>query len=313
MAIWIGLGLMALAFWGGLLWRLAPPRMLDDAAFAAAYATPLPPPEGGIRVYHLGHSLVGRDMPAMLAAAGGHGWNSQLGWGASLKSHLDGTVPGFAEENATPAFRPADEAAASADYPVFVLTEMVELKDAIRYHDSAAALAEWARRIRAANPGARIYLYETWHRTDDPAGWLERIDGDLALLWEGRLLRPAMAAPGVGTIHVIPGGQVMAAVMREAEAGRIPGVNGREDLLSDEIHFSDLGAWVMAMTHFAVIHGRSPLGLPHVLPKADGTPGGAPSEPAARAIQEVVWRVVTSYAATGVARRDGLPPVMQDG
>lgn len=302
-------GLGALLVLAAAVWRLWPAvwpaiwpeRALDDPAFRAAYAAPLPPLAGPVAVYHLGHSLVGRDMPAMLAAAAGHDWGAQLGWGASLKNHLDGEVPGFAEENAHPAFVPVAQAVGGGAFPVFVLTEMVELKDAIRYHDSARSLAEWTRRIRTANPEARVYLYETWHRTGDPAGWLARIDSDLAALWEGRLLRVAMAEPGTGPIHVIPGGQVMAALVRAAEAGEIPGVPARAAFLSDDIHFSALGAWAMAMTHYAVIYGRSPVGLPAQLPKADGALAGAPSEDAARAMQAVVWRVVTAYPATGLA------------
>lgn len=297
----IGLGAV-LAAAAGMAWGLWPAKTLDAATFRAAYATPLPPPDRPVAVYHLGHSLVGRDMPAMLAAAAGHapgqGWAAQLGWGASLKTHMDGAVPGFAEENAHPAFRPAAEALAGTDYPVIVLTEMVELKDAIRYHDSARTLGDWVVKIRRANPEARIYLYETWHRTGDPAGWLNRIEADRAL-WEG-LLRQAMAREGSGTVYVIPGGQVMAAVTRAAEAGQIPGVSGQGDLISDDIHFTDLGAWVMAMTHHAVIYGRSPVGLAAQLPKSDGQMAGAPSDEAAQAIQQVVWGVVTSYPLTGV-------------
>ena len=47
---------------------------------------PLPPPADPLATYHLGHSLVGRDMPAMLAQMAGHDHASQLGWGASLRN-----------------------------------------------------------------------------------------------------------------------------------------------------------------------------------------------------------------------------------
>ena len=265
---------------------------------AAVYATPLRPPAGPVAVYHLGHSLVGRDMPAMLAAVEGHGYASQLGWGASLMTHWQGAVPGFAEENQPPAFRPVLEALDSGAYPVVVLTEMVELRDAIRWHESATHLAKWALRAKAANPDVRVYLYETWHRLDDPAGWSARITADRTTLWEAEVLRPAVAQ--AGAIYVIPGGQVMASVVAEAEAGRIPGLTGAQDLFADQIHFNDTGAWLMAMVHHAVIQGRSPEGLPQMLPRADGTLAGAPSPQAALAMQRVVWRVVASYALTGV-------------
>ena len=55
----------------------------------ALYQAPRALPKGPLRVYHLGHSLVGRDMPAMLAqmAGQGHDYALQLGWGAALSEH----------------------------------------------------------------------------------------------------------------------------------------------------------------------------------------------------------------------------------
>ena len=81
--VWLALGLVIVAV-GGAFWLLRAPRVISDAALAAHYATPLIPPEGVMSVYHLGHSLVGRDMPAMLAQMAGHDYASQLGWGASI-------------------------------------------------------------------------------------------------------------------------------------------------------------------------------------------------------------------------------------
>ena len=291
------------------MWALMGPRAISTADLAAHYATPLTPPQDSLAVYHLGHSLVGRDMPAMLAQMAGHEYASQLGWGASLKGHWTGEIPGFAEENAHDRFRPAPEAVDSGDYPVVVLTEMVELGDAIAYFDSPEYLARWAQRIRAANPGARIYLYETWHNLDDPRGFLTRIDEDRTALWEGRLLREAKAQPGVGTIHVIPGGQIMAAAVRAIEAGDVPGLTNRADLFGlnpdgtpDIIHFNAIGAYLMALGHHAVIYHRSAVSLPADLSSADGTAVTPISAQTAEALQKIVWDVVTGYAATGVVR-----------
>jgi hypothetical protein len=279
------------------MWRMRRAPVPDAAAFRAAYAVPLSPQAGPVAVYHLGHSLVGRDMPAMLAAAAGHSYHSQIGWGTSLKDHWTGEVTG-AEENRPPAHRPVFEALDSGEYPVVVLTEMVELRDAVRWHQSGRYLADWAARARAANPAARVYLYESWHRLDDPAGWAARIAADRAALWEGALLQPAFARGQ--QVHVIPGGPVMAEAVRAAEAGDIPGVTGRAAFFTDEIHFGDLGAWLMAMVHHAVIYGRSPEGLPARLPRADGRLAGAPSDAAALVLQRLVWRVVTGDPLTGV-------------
>ena len=169
----------------------------------------------------------------------------------------------------------------------------------------AAYLARWVLAAQAGNPDARIYLYETWHRLDDRQGWLQRIDGDLERLWLRRLLYPAVRQ--AGPIRLIPGGQVMAAAVRAIEAGQVPGLSRREDLFAqdaegraDPIHFNDIGAWLMALTHFAVLYHRSPAGLPHRLLRADGQSAVPPPDAAAAVLQEVVWRTVSRYPDTGL-------------
>lgn len=304
----------ALAFAALAWWLWAKPRLPDAATVAAAYATPLTPPEAPLSVYHLGHSLVGREMPAMLAqlAGDGHSYELQLGWGTTLKEHWepDLTIKGFDTENDTPRYRPAREAIGSGDYDAVVLTEMVELRSAIKYHDSPTYLSKWADLARSAGPETRVYLYETWHLLDDPEGWLERLDADLETLWENKVLLPDLARGGAARpIHVIPAGQVMARFVRAVEAaGGVDNIRSRDDLFHrkddgtlDNIHVNDLGHYLVALTHYAVLYGRSPVGLPYELTRADGTPATAPGPEAARLMQETVWQVVTSYPKTGVA------------
>ncbi|MCX7559227.1 hypothetical protein OS190_06565 [Sulfitobacter sp. F26204] len=287
-------------------------RQRGVRAAAALYTTPLEKPEGALRVFHLGHSLVGRDMPAMLAQLAGqdHRYESQLGWGTSLKEHWepDLTINGFETENAHPRFRDAKEALNSGDYTAVVLTEMVDIADAIRYHDSADYLALWAGLAWDANPKARIYLYETWPHTDDSAGWLTRIDHDLRKFWQGRMKYPALAS-GRAPIHLIPAGQVKAAFVRAVQGQEGPGgISGVEGLMAkqadgtpDTIHFNDLGAYLVALTHYAVLYHRSPVGLPYKLLRADGTQAIAPNPVVAALMQRIVWEVVTRHPETGVA------------
>ncbi len=113
-----------------------------------------------------------------------------------------------------------------------------------------------------------------------------------------------------GAIYVIPAGQVMARFVRKVEQiGGLPGLSSREDLFAitengtrDNIHINDLGNYLVALTHYAVLYHRTPLGLPHRLLRADGSTAHAPSDEVAKMMQEVVWEVVTSYAKTGVAQ-----------
>jgi len=288
-------------------------RASHAEAVAKAYTQPAPPVSGALSVFHLGHSLVGRDMPAMLAQLSGpeHRYASQLGWGTSLKEHWEPDLPinGFEAENDHPHYRDAREALASASFDAFVMTEMVEIRDAIRYHQSARYLREWAALARAHNPAVRLYLYESWHRLDDAEGWLTRLDTDLARYWESKILlaRP----PGEITehpIYVIPAGQVMAHLVRKVEAaGGVGPMRSREDLFArnddgtlDTIHVNDLGAYLVALTHYAVLYQASPVGLPFELLRADGTPAASPGPDLARAMQESVWDVVRAYPKTGV-------------
>lgn len=301
----LALALAALAGLGTLWWRSAPAGP-DAATMAALYSEPLSPPTGPLAVFHIGHSLVNRDMPAMLAqlAGEGHRYESQLGWGAPMRSHWgDIPVNGFAEENAHPRYRDAREAVVSGDYDVIVLTEGVEIRDSIRYHDSARYLAAFAAEAWTARPGTRIYLYETWHALDDPAGWLTRLDADLGPHWLGEILVPALGRlPDGARIHLIPAGQALAALVRDIEArGGVGTVRDRTGLFADQIHLNDLGNYFVALVHYAVLYQKSPVGLSHALLRGDGSPAQAPDPALARLMQEVAWAAARSNPLTGVA------------
>lgn len=285
----------------------------DDAGMAALYAAPLPAPELPFAVYHLGHSLVNRNMPAMLRqiAGIGHSYDSQLGWGTTLKAHWgDDPINGFDLENAHPRFRPAHEAVASGGYDAIVLTEMVEIRAALDYHDSPHYLALWAEKALAARPDTRLYLYETWHTLDDPEGWLDRLDADLGRYWERGILRPALAdLPEGSRIFLIPAGQALAAFVRAVEAqGGVGNVRDRRDLFHheadgtvDQIHLSDLGNYLVALVHYAVIYQKSPVGRPFRVTRGDGSPADAPAPETARLMQEIAWQIARSTPLTGVA------------
>ena len=306
----VAAGLVLLVVW----WWTRPPAPLTRAEADALYTTPLPAPDGPLNVYFVGHSLVGKQVPAMLAqlAPTGHDYRMQTGWGTGLRPnwlHPNPPVNGHEVENAHDKFRPAAEALDSGAYDAVVVTESVDLRDAIRYGDSPAFLARFAARARAARPDVRFYLYEVWHGLDVEGGWLDRLDRDLPELWEGTILFGALARdPDRHPIYLVPGGQVLAEIVRRVEAGDgFPGLTRREDLfyrspegVQDLIHPSDAGSYAIALTFYAVLYQRSPVGLPHELRLSDGTPAAAPSPEAARMMQEAVWDVVTRIPRTGV-------------
>lgn len=312
---WTTLASASMAAAAIALFVLPPINRPNVQLLVTAYDAKVPAAQGALQVFHLGHSLVGRDMPAMLAqlAPDGHTYALQLGWGTSLREHWDPDLPikGFDTENDSPYFRDAREAVQSGDFDAFVLTEMVDLKDAILYHESEKYLNVWADAARNSDPDTIVYLYETWHRLDDPAGWLERLDSDLVERWIAHLKYPDLERSGTDrAVRLIPAGQVLAAVTRKIEStpGGIGGLNSREDLFArsddgtvDEIHINDIGKYLVALTHYAVLYRRSPVGLPHQLKKADGSEADAPGAEAALMLQNTVWDVVRSLRMTGVA------------
>ncbi len=286
--------------------RFGTTKPMDAETFNTLYDVPAPAPGNPQNVFHLGHSLVGPDMPAMLMqlAGLGHDYSSQLGWGTPLKAHWEPDEPinGFELRNMPADYADARQAITTGDYNTLVLTEMVEIRDAIKYFDSAKYLHEWVQLGRQSNPDMRIYLYETWHTLDGKEDWLDRIDKDLERYWETEILRRALAREDQPQpVFVIPAGQVMAQFVRDIESrGGVGPVSGRNDLFSDNIHLSDYGTYLIALTHYAVLYQTSPVGLPHDLTRADGTLAADPGPEAAQLMQKIVWDVVQAYKRTGV-------------
>ncbi|MGB7318940.1 MAG: hypothetical protein WBC85_13325 [Planktotalea sp.] len=295
------------------------PDPLPRAQFEALYETPLNAPEKGLRVFHLGHSLVNRNMPDMLrqfaqATARAHEYESQIGWGTPLKSHWEPgeEVFGFEKENAHPRFRDVRSALESGDYDAVILTEMVELRDAIEYFESANYLHKFASLAREGRVDTRIYLYETWHNVNDPEGWRARLEKDRVRYWEDGILRPALAYDTQPRpIYVVPVGQVFAEIARQIEAGKLKGLGKVEDLFAqnedgslDTIHVGHLGNYIAALTHYAVLYHTNPMGLAGKVALYDESEVISVASPEAiTQIQGIVWQVVKNDPLTGLARQ----------
>jgi hypothetical protein len=288
-------------------------KKLSTEEIQALYSDGLSPPSTPLKVYHLGHSLVGKDMPYMLEqlAGNGHVYNSQLGWGATLKSHWEPDVPvnGFDSENFPPAYRDVMESIESQEYDAFVMTEMVEIKAAIKYFDSAKYLGKFSQKIHQESPDTRIYFYETWHEVTDPAGWINRLDNDLSEYWEDGILHKSLAKlEGQIPIYFIPAGQVLSRFFKEIESlGGLNEIQKPEDIFAtteegklDPIHINDIGAYFIAVIHYAALYHKSPEGLPYQLKKRDGTNAEAPSAEVAALMQKTAWEVVKEFPKSGI-------------
>jgi hypothetical protein len=286
---------------------------IEESALKNLYSKPLARADKKLEVYHLGHSLVGRTMPSMLQqlAGSGHNFRSQLGWGTSLKEHWEPklVINGFEEENDHENYLNVFEAIRGAQFDAFVLTEMVEIKDAIKYHDSAHYLQKFVEEIVKYNPDARVYLYESWHEVTNKEGWIPRLDRDFNKYWLSKIVdRAHIRMANNNTIYLIPVGQVMSAFFKEVDRlGGIEGISKPEDIFRrnsdgglDAIHVNDIGNYLVALVHYSVLYQTSPEGLPYQLKNETGDKAVAPSKEAALLMQEITWRVVSENYRTGL-------------
>ncbi len=201
---------------------------------------------------------------------------------------------------------PVDARERIADYDVLVITERVSLAGTRPWHDSDAWALRWAGHAwenGAGGAGAEALLYATWvaFERDPPADsndpdsgrpWRERLDREyadwLAILAYVNANRP----DGAPEMRMIPANRVMAAVYDAIAGGQAPaGLPEIGVLFSDDIHLSEMGADLVALTHFAVLYGRDLQGLPR--------PGEVPAE-TWRWMKRLVAEVVSADPATGV-------------
>ena len=149
--------------------------------------------------------------------------------------------------------------------------------------------------------GAATLLYTNWINIDGSDGpfrsMLDVLNGE----WE-RMQDYANANRPSGAPHVymIPGNRMMARLYDDVQAGLVPGITQFSGFFEDNIHVNSLGAYAIAMLHYACIFNQNPLGLPNQL--IDNPPPGfqIPSVALATYIQNMVWDVVTKYPRTGI-------------
>lgn len=149
--------------------------------------------------------------------------------------------------------------------------------------------------------GAPSLLWTTWTNIDDSDGpWRDMLD-ILGEEWENMQdyandNLPNDAIP----VYIIPGHKMMARLYDDIALGLVPDIDDISDFFSDNIHTNELGAYAIALIHYACIFNSSPVGLPNnLLPDADPDVP-VPTPALADYLQHMIWDVVTSYEPTGI-------------
>ena len=204
--------------------------------------------------------------------------------------------------------------------------------------ESEAHANLWVDAFLASTTGTdpSVFLYSTWARRnqsgpDTPetiATWIDDIEwrqGVWEILAQAILDEPRPTHPDL-PVHIVPGGLVLKRLQEQALDGTLTlpgGLTFRETFFKlnrpgrdpldpvgcetrDWIHLSQTGIYAVALTHYAVIYGTCPIGLPASIPYSGYGDGCIETDSVdvdpelAQHIQEVVWSVVKAYPWAGM-------------
>lgn len=270
-------------------------------------------------IFFSGHSLIDNPMPdfvAAIAEAQGdtNDWEQQnvlgspirvrtrggnangSGWdGYSDGKNRDGDGMNVLGELASPS-----RLAAGERYDTLVITERHDPLDTMQWENTLGYLRDYHDRLTDASPAARTRFYQCWPDIDkdDPTRWTAYVRAELAV-WECAASKLNRGL-GQSEITVIPAAVVLARVVEEALAGRVPGVSGSTStrmnaIFTDNVHLTEVGAYAMGAAIYASVYGKSPVG-------ADASNGLSAATTAA--LEAIAWDVVASYPASERSERD---------
>ncbi len=162
----------------------------------------------------------------------------------------------------------------------------------------------------ANDANSQVYLFQGWP-------WLSQtISTQNSINAAFEQIRSAISLNSAKPALVVPAGEVVRAIIEDAQTGVLKDYNtnnalSRSNFYIDNLHLGNLGAYAVALTHYATITKRSPVGLPNTAFDANFYNDNVVSfNPAVVArIQQIVWDVVSSYPnALAVNSSQAIPP-----
>ena len=246
------------------------------------------------KILFVGHSLVGPTLPDLVEAGLQH-----MGEPAVVQAQvINGAPLAYLWDHSDQAEGVDGRAAlAAGGVTDLVLTEAIPLAGQVQWNDSAGQVARWADAAQAGSPGARVWLYESWHSLASGSGAEVPDDPGAAVAWRQRLRDdlPLWHRIAGDRARLIPAGQAMGHLADEMAAGRVPGLSDMGEVFADDIHPNGKGLYFLAMVHLAAITDRSPEGLPARLMRTWPSRDAVITEDQAAAFQRIAWEAVSAY------------------
>ncbi|MGL4321784.1 MAG: calcium-binding protein [Paracoccaceae bacterium] len=253
-------------------------------------------------VLFVGHSLVGPTMPRMLDGLlpASQLVRAQVINGAPLAYHWD---HGASAEGVN-----ARAVLPSGAYGTLILTEAIPLANHLQWSDTYGNAARYAALAWAANPSARVMIYETWHEIgSDIAAWRADLTNDLAL-WRGIASHVNADKPSTApTVGIVPGGQALGLLYDTIQKANGLGLTSITQVFSDQIHLNDAGNYLISLVQYSAIAGRSGVGLTDNLTTVWGQPYTGWTTDQTILFQHIAWEAAARAPGARLALGTVLP------
>jgi hypothetical protein len=263
------------------------------------------PPPKGERVFTCGHSFH-MFVPPLL---------NEMAKAAGIKDHVQVGVSSIGGSRVIQHWDVPEEKnkakAALRDGKVDVLTlSPIWLPD--------DGIEKFARYAFEHNPAVRVTVQEYWLPNDEyvpkyPLQTGKKVDHNAAtgpVLREqheryfhdmDEMVRDLNKQLGKPVVLVVPVGQAVVALREKVISGAAPGIKTQAELFSDSWGHATAPVQVLAAyCHYAVIYGRSPVGLPLPSRLAKGKNPSWADEKLNHLLQELAWDAVVHHPLSGV-------------
>lgn len=159
----------------------------------------------------------------------------------------------------------------------------------------------YANLFWSGSPEGKVFVYAQWPSRQGPdwdALWLKNQQEQY-----NPVIEALRATPKGKQVFIIPAGWAMELLHKKAQLGLVPGIKSAWDLYSDGVHVNNIGSYLVALTFYATIFGKSPIGLP--IGGYQGRIGQESdyfniSPELAGILQQTVWEAVTGHPQSGV-------------
>ena len=270
-------------------------------------------PRGGLKLFWVGHSLMNTDVPWIVkgiahSAGLDSMYRQQLNIGAALRANWEqptkfNNVPVWNDQLG----RDEDWGAnpqielPSGKYDALLLTEAIPVDKQI---DSALYAGNYVDLALRGKQDTALYLYETWDYvvSNNWTAWRARID-QWRPVWE-KIADDVMAKRPGTTMHIVPGGQALAALYDAIKSkGSVGSLTDIKQVFEDDIHLNPTGNYFIALVSYATVFRRDPSGTGAVSAGPFKKNTVVVTDQATRsALQALAWQVARGHARSGVTR-----------